>query len=30
MNEIGADSQQVEAPFTMTGDMRDANATRLG
>lgn len=30
MNEIGADFWQVEAPFTMTGDMRDAKATRLG
>ncbi len=30
MNESGAKLRQVDAPFTMTGDMRDANATRLG
>ena len=30
MNEFRLDAGQVEAPFTMTGDMRDAKATRLG
>ncbi len=30
MNEFGANMMRVEAPFTMTGDMRDAKATRLG
>jgi hypothetical protein len=28
MNEFGAGLQPVEAAFTMTGDMRDAKATR--
>ena len=27
VNEFGAGQQGVEAPFTMTGDMRDAKAT---
>ncbi|MDQ2632392.1 MAG: hypothetical protein M3Y43_07420 [Pseudomonadota bacterium] len=27
MNESGMVAQPVEAPFTMTGDMRDAKAT---
>jgi hypothetical protein len=30
MNEFGVAAMQIEAPFTMTGDMRDAKATRLG
>jgi hypothetical protein len=30
MNEFGVGLQRVEAAFTMTGDMRDAKATRLG
>jgi hypothetical protein len=28
MNEFGAGLRWIEAPFTMTGDMRDAKATR--
>lgn len=30
MNEFGLGIVRIEAPFTMTGDMRDAKATRLG
>ena len=28
MKEFGPGTMRVEAPFTMTGDMRDAKATR--
>jgi hypothetical protein len=30
MNEFGFAAAQIEASFTMTGDMRDAKDTRLG
>jgi hypothetical protein len=30
MNEFGLKNSGIEAAFTMTGDMRDAKATRFG